>query len=235
MKPRYSLSTMAATLLLVASQSATAVTISFDEVAANNSNAAITSLYASQGVTFGSDNSGIWGGQSQGDPGNWALEGSNGTAFLGNNGINNGNAYVTSINFSSLMSNVSFDVSRSNGSTAGQSLVASAYQGGTLHSSRSIVLGGINSWTSVAFGIGSITSLIITGSATGFSPYGIDNLQFMRTDNLLSGINQLQGAVTHAPEPTTYFMLLAGLGLLGFMTRGKKLYLAHAPMPAVAT
>lgn len=235
MKPRYSLSAMVATLLLVASQSATAVTISFDEYAANNSNAAITNRYAPLGVTFGGDNSGIWSGQSQGDPGNWAIEGSNRSAFLGNNGINNGNAYVTSINFSGLMSNVSFDVSRSNGSNAGQSLIASTYQDATLLSSQSIVLGGINSWISVAFGIGSITSLVITGSATGFSPYGIDNLQFMGTDNLLSGINQLQGAVSHAPEPTIYFMLLAGLGLLGFMMRGRKPYLAHAPMPAVAT
>jgi uncharacterized membrane protein len=222
MKSRNHVSAVAAALLLVANQAAIATTITFDEFSANNNNTAITNLYAPLGVVFGLDNSSTWSGLSQGDPGNWKLEGSNGTAFLGNNGINNNSAYITSINFSSLMSNVSFDISRSNGSSVGQILTASAYGGTTLLSSKSIMFGAINSWTSIAFGMGGISSLIIASSATGFSPFGLDNLQFNATNNLLvSGIIQPQVEVSAIPEPETYALMIAGLGLLGFLSRRK--------------
>ena len=229
MKPKNHFSKIAATLLLVASQSAIATTITFDEFSANNNNTAIANLYAPLGVAFGLDNSSTWSGLSQGDLGQWKLEGSNGSAFLGNNGINNNNSYITSINFAGLMSNVSFDVARSNGSNQGQTLIASAYGGTTLLSSKSIVFGAINSWTSIAFGIGGISSLIITGSSAGFSPFGLDNLQFNATNNVLvSGINQPQAEVTAIPEPETYVLMIAGLGLLGFMARRKKNHPATA-------
>lgn len=214
------LRTIVATFLLIAVQTTLAATITFDEFPANNSNSALTNLYAPLGVTFGTDNSGIWDGTSQGDPGNWGLEGSNSSAFLGNNGFNNGSSYVSSINFSTLISNVSFDVSRSNGSNPGQELTASAYNGTTLLSSQSILLGAVNSWTSMMFGIGGISSLIITGSSTGFSPFGLDNLQFNNT--LVSGLDNSQLEVTAVPEPETYALMLAGLGVLGFVTRRRK-------------
>lgn len=209
-----------AALLLLAVQPAFAATITFDEFSANNSNAAVTGLYASQGVSFGADNSGIWNGLSLGDPGNWALEGSNGSAFLGNNGINNDGTYTTSIFFSTLASNISFDVSRSNGSAPGQGLTASAYSGTTLLSSQSVLLGAVNSWTSLVFGTGSISSMIITGSVAGFSPFGLDNLQFSNT--LVSGLDISRIEVTAIPEPGTYALMLAGLGLLGFVARRRK-------------
>jgi hypothetical protein len=90
------------------------------------------------------------------------------------------------------------------------------FSGTTLLSSQSILLGAINSWTSIAFGLAGISSLVITGSSAGFSPFGIDNLAF---GNIVSGIGQLPVEVTAIPEPGTYAMLLAGLGLLGFVAR----------------
>lgn len=220
MKHSIPLKAAIAILLLAAMQPALASTITFDEFPANNSNSVLSGLYAPLGVTFGGGNSGIWDGLSAGDPGNWALEGSSGTAFLGNNGFNNGGSYVTSIYFETLMSDVSFDVARSNGSSAGQSLTASAYSGANLLSSQTILLGPVNSWASMAFGHGSISSLIITGSTTGFSPFGLDNLQFSNT--LLSGLDIGDIEVTAIPEPETYAMMLAGLGLLGGVVRGRR-------------
>lgn len=178
---------------------ANADTITFDEFPANNNNSPITTLYAALGVTFASDNSGTWGGLSNGDPGNWDLEGTNGPAFLGNNGVNNSNTYVTSIFFSSPMSNVSFDVSRSLGSSLGQTLTASAFAGSTLLGFISFSLGDINQWTMISFGFGGgIDSVILDGSQAGFSPYGVDNLQF----------------TSAIPLPGSLLLLATGLALL---------------------
>ena len=93
-------------------------------------------------------------------------------------------------------------------------MIASVYRGETLLSTQSVLLGAINSWSSLTFGIGGIGSLIITGSTAGFSPYGIDNLQFTPTDDL--------PVVSAIPEPETYALMLAGLGMLGFALRREK-------------
>ncbi len=182
-----------------------ATTITFDEYAAVNTNAPITSLYAAQGVIFGSDNSGTWGGIGNGDPGNWDLLGTNGSAFLGNNGSSNNSSYVTTISFTTAVGSVAFDISRSNGSSAGQTLTAAAYLGGSLVSSQLVTLGAINQWSTVSFAGGSYDKLVLTGSKNGFSPYGIDNLQ-----------------IAAVPEPETYGMLLAGLGVMGAIARRRK-------------
>jgi len=220
MNSRQNISAVAAAFLLLAAPLSGAAMITFDELPAGNANTAITNLYGSAGVTFGTDNSGIWSGLSQGDPGNWDLEGTNGGAFLGNNGASNGNSYVTSIFFSSMASDVSFDVSRSNGSSAGQTLTASAYSGLALLSTQMVLLGAINSWTSMVFGIGGISSLVISGSTAGFSPFGLDNLQFSTNGHpATDGIGDVTTNVTAIPEPGTYAMMLAGLGLMGFVAR----------------
>lgn len=190
---------------LALSTAANAATITFDEYAAGNSNTPITTLYSSLGVVFGNDNAGTWGGLGYGDPGNWGLLGTNGSAFLGNNGTTNGSSYVTTISFTSPVASLAFDISRSNGSSPGQTLTAGVYLGGSLIGSQSITLGAINQWTSVSFGAGSYDKLVLTGSAAGFSPYGIDNLQ-----------------IAAVPEAETYAMLLAGLGLMGSIVRRRK-------------
>jgi outer membrane lipoprotein SlyB len=196
---------LAAAASLTFAGAANAATITFDEYAANNSNTPITTLYSSLGVVFGNDNAGTWGGLGNGDPGNWGLFGTNGSAFLGNNGTTNGNSYVTTISFTNTVTNLSFDISRSNGSSAGQTLAANVYLGSTLVGTQSITFGAVNNWTSVNFGAGSYDKLVLTGSAAGFSPYGIDNLQ-----------------IAAVPEAETYAMLLAGLGLMGSIIRRRK-------------
>ncbi len=206
---RFKLNALAAVISLAACQAAQATTITFDEFAATNNNSPLTTLYAGLGVTFGTDNSGTFGGIGQGDPGSWSLLGTNGSAFLGNNGVRNGNSYVTTIFFSSAATNVSFDVSRSNGSSPGQTLMASAYNGATLLSSMTLSLGAINSWSSHSiFNMAGIDKLVLDGSQSGFSPYGVDNLQF--------------NSAAPVPEPETYAMMLAGLGLLGIVARRRR-------------
>lgn len=188
--------------LLILSGFAGADTINFDEFPATNNNVPLTVLYAGMGVTFGTDNSGTWGGNSNGDPGNWDLEGTNGPQFLGNNGLNNGSTYVTSIFFATSVANVSVDVSRSNGSSPGQTLTASAFDGATLLGSTTVTLGPINTWTTISLMFEGIDSVILDGSQTGFSPYGVDDLNF-----------NVSAAV---PEPASLTLLLVGTLFFGW-------------------
>jgi hypothetical protein len=207
MKKRKALCSLALACLFtitVAGAVSNAATITFDEFAATNNNVAIQNEYSGLGVTFGIDNSGTWGGMTNGDPGNWGLNGTNGPAFLGNNGRNNAHTYITTIFFTTPVSSVTFDVSRSNGSTAGQTLKWFAYAGATLLGSATVTLGSINEWTQISLNFAGIDEVVLEGSSVAFSPYGIDNLQF---------------GTAAVPEPLTLWLLGAGLICLAGLSR----------------
>ncbi len=189
---------LAAASTLIVSTAANAYTINFDESPATNNNVAYGATIF--GATFSATNAGTWGGNSNGNPGNWGLEGTNGPNFLGFNG--NG-GYSETVTFASSISNISLDFSRSNGSIDG-TIALSAYNGATLVGTTTATLGTINTWSSLSLSAPVITSITWAGTGAGFHPYGVDNI------------------TAAVPEPETYAMLLAGLGLMGFMVRRKK-------------
>jgi hypothetical protein len=162
------------TSLLISAVSLSATTINFDEFSAGDNGVPITTLYSYLGVTFGPTNAGVWEGLSQGDPGNWGLEGTNGPQFLGFNGVNGYDEVVT---FATRMNLVLMQFSRSNGSTDGM-ITLSAFNGRTFLGSTSVVLGDINSWSTLGIAFPAITSIEWVGTGTGFHPYGVDNFFF---------------------------------------------------------
>ncbi|MCK4625357.1 MAG: PEP-CTERM sorting domain-containing protein [Phycisphaerae bacterium] len=167
-----------------------AAVITFDEIPPANGNFGfLTDEYAHLSILFETtDDGSIFGGISAGDPGNWDLEGTNGPAFLGFNGSSYSLATTF---FEQDMNYVSLDVSRSNGSSAGNTFTLEAYDGGTLVDARTVILGPINDWTSVTVSGPGIDRTEWYGEGSGFHPFGVDNLYFI-------------------PEPATLSLLAAG-------------------------
>lgn len=187
------LTVIAAGLLAGLSLTANASVITFDEFApANNNNSVLTEEYAALGIHFiTTDDGSTWGGNSQGNPGNWGLEGTNGPAFLGFNG----SSYSLTANFDAPMGLVSLDVSRSIGSSSGNTFTLDAYSGITLLGSQTVTLGPINSWSTISIAAAGIDNIQMSGSGGWWRPFGVDNLSFT-------------GAVIPAPGA----LLLAGIG-----------------------
>jgi len=115
---------------------------------------------------------GVVGGLGNGDPGNWDLEGTNGSAFWGFNVDVSGG-----IDFFDDVTAFSLDVSRSAGSNPGQTFMISYFDDGELVFDEIVTLGEINDWTTLSFD-GTFDRVAFQGSQNGFSPFGIDNIQF---------------------------------------------------------
>lgn len=170
--------------------------ITFDEFPADNVNGPMPAdRYAYLGVTFlGTDDGSTWGGISNGDPGNWDLEGTNGPIFSGYNGSSYSMTVTTGY-----IRDFRLDVSRSLGSIALDTFTLNGYYGGTLVESITVPLHDINVWTTVAL-TQNVDEVSWSGAGRQFHPYGIDNLNWNSTA---------------VPEPTTLLIwsLLGGLGI----------------------
>lgn len=179
--------------MLLAAGPASSAVITFDEFPADdNSGAMPAGRYAILGVTFvAADEGATWGGITNGNPGNWELEGTNGPIFSGFNG----GSYSIQMLFVGDIAGFALDVSRSSGSATGDTFTLEGYNNGALvESIAGLALGPINNWATV-----SLTQVVDEvrwfGSGQGFHPFGIDNVQWRDAGRV--------------PEPGI-------LGLLGF-------------------
>ena len=185
--------------------SASATTITFEEFPfqtdGQTSAPKITTEYAPQGVLFSpppaanADDGIIRGGNSNGDPGNWNLEGTNGPQFLGYGSGPLASAELLDFLFD--VTDVSFDVSRSNGTSPGVGLSVTAYLDGVVVDSTLITFGDINQWTTISLDgvFDQIEYHAVSGTSSG--SFGVDNLNF-----------------SAIPEPSTALLLAFGLVIL---------------------
>lgn len=194
-----------ATSLLLAAGAAQATTITFDEFPADDANGAFAAnRYAALGVTFVLDDDGnTRGGLSNGDPGNWDVDGTNGPIFSGFN-----ETYMAAMLFAGDINGFRLDASRTAGSSDGQTLTVEGYNDGGLVDALTLTLGDINSWSTFSLA-GVFDEVRWQGSTgTGFSPFGIDD------------INWNEGGVV--PEPGTWALMILGFGAAGVALRNRR-------------
>ena len=163
------------------------IVIRFDEIAAFSLPG---EQYAGLGVHFGSGPAGVQNGLTNGDTGNWLLDGTAGPFFLGFNGTP---SYSETVTFDFGITSVSLDVSRANGSAPTDTFTLTAFSGASLVDSQTITLSNaINVWSTVTVSASNITSVQILGGGAGFHPFGVDRFQFI-------------------PEPSVTALLAVGL------------------------
>jgi hypothetical protein len=193
-------------LLAMAAGSASATVINFDDAYASLGNIGNPATYysSSDGVTISGTYFGLVGGVGNGDPGNWQLAGTNGSAFLG---CNQGDTCSPTFNFDSPASNVSLDLGLSYGTTT--TFTVSGYLNSTLVDSKTMTISDpdttTGTWGTLALS-GAVNKVVV--STSGADAYGVDNVVFNA------------GAAT--PEPATWSVLAGGLGLMAAVAYRKR-------------
>ena len=165
-----------ALLSIVVGIPAGAVTISFDEIPpANNNWYLLSDEYAHMGVQFlATDDGAIWSGLSDGDPGGWSLEGTNGSAFVGFNG----RSYLLTMLLDQVVEGFQLDVARAAGSSAEAGFALAGFRDGEFVEETFVDLGaiGINEWSTATLSQ-PVDEVQMIGSG-GWQPFGVDNVQW---------------------------------------------------------
>ncbi|WP_425039231.1 PEP-CTERM sorting domain-containing protein [Primorskyibacter sp. S187A] len=194
--------TSAAALAFVGSAAA-AGSINFEEFAPDNANGPMQAdRYETMGVLFdATDDGSTWEGLGAGDFGNWDLEGTNGSTFMGING----SSYGLTMNFFDTVSSFSLDASRAAGSDAGDALTVTGLLNDAVQDSVTLTFGDINSWSTFSL-TGLFDEVTVQGQGQGFGSFGVDNLNWETT-------------TSPVPVPASLPLALLGLGAFGLLRR----------------
>jgi len=157
--------------------------------------------FLSHGVTFSGDYYGVNGGVSNGDVGNWDFDGTNGSAYLGNNRVG---GVTTTMSFTNIISSISFDLGENFDDTNIFSI--NLFLGSALVDSQNLTVidndNGTGTWETFN---SSQQFDYITITGQGSSGWGLDNIEF---------------TTTAVPEPST--LAIFALGLMGLASRRLK-------------
>jgi hypothetical protein len=160
---------------LAAVPAAATEAISFEEIAAQNSNrATLSEEYAHLGVHFtASDDGSTWDGMSNGDPGGWGLEGTNGPTFAGFNG----RSYRLVMRFDQPVPAFRVDVAAASGAIPGGTFALEGYRNGAMVERANAVLGGVNEWMTVGL-TAEVDQVVWLGDTRGARAFGADNVHW---------------------------------------------------------
>lgn len=158
----------------------------------------LTNLYSGLGVTFAGN--GGSGGSILNQSGNFGFNARSGTDFLAFNTLV-GTGYQEKISFDSSVSYV--EIWAANVDAGSTEMFAYDGNGGLVTSS---VIANSSDWQRLSVSGAGISSIMLVGSGSAFA---YDDLGFDRS-------------AAPVPEPETYAMLLAGLGLLGARLRKRR-------------
>lgn len=175
----------------------TVTTIRFDDIAAFSKP---LEQYSALGIHFSEAGYGVVKGMSNGDTGNWQLDGTDGFNFLGFSQYYSPSGLAQTITLDLPATNVSLDVSKAfSNSYSSFTFTLDAYATGhVLVGSQTVTLPTVNSWMTLSVAAAAITEINFYSSQL----YGVDRLQFTQT--------------TAVPEPSAYAGW-AGLMALGFV------------------
>jgi hypothetical protein len=181
------------------SPAASAATIAFDDAYAANVSRPATSYQESQGVTIGGTYFATVGGIGNGDPGNWRLGGTNGSAFLG---CNSGVSCSPTFSFASDVSSLSLDLGLGGNLGWTANFTVTALLDGMPVATQGLTLAAVSNpgpWGTVSFDT-TLDQIRVTATYGGGAfAFGIDNVVYTNA--------------TGVPEPAT--LGLFGLAVLG--------------------
>jgi len=186
-------------LVMSVSSFANAGLISFDD--AYLSGSPLSTFYSTgQGVTITGTSVGVVGGNGNGDPGNWNLEGTNGSAFLGCHF-----SCTTALNFNSIYNNASLDIGMPGFNWAADftvNILLNNVITGTQTFNLSSGPQNAGPWSSATFSGVDFNRIEILHNFSTTLAYGIDNISFSSTT---------------VPEPST--LAIFALGMIGLASR----------------
>lgn len=160
---------------LAGTATAQEILLAFDDLAVPGGTAAPAGeSYAAQGAHFAAGEFGLLGGISNGDPGNWDLDGTRGPWFQGYNA----EPFSMTLTFDRRVEGFMLDVSRSGGSEPADTFTLTGFRGAEAIEEVTIPLPSINTWATVVLESSGLDRVEWATQGSSFHGYGIDHIRY---------------------------------------------------------